>query len=275
MHKEAYDLLLSQAAQAINKLARQNPNKNVQPAAGVGAFNRFASSAGNAVSGAYGAARQARQDAGQAVINRGRAIGSGIASGIADIPSRVYDAATSTGRYAPQQPAAPAPQAPAPQMATSPGADQLSATFGMQAARPAAQPSAPQSTAPQYFSVNRPQAPPQQQPSVDIDFERDLPASMHKAPPQQQGPGMRQAVTSFDQLPPEFQQRFRARLADGTVIGANEQDAVNSYNHNYANTARQLGNNYTPQSRAYGSLGRADLGQQQSAQVSQFRSPVA
>jgi len=257
MHKEAYDLLLSQAAQAINKLARQNPNKNVQPAAGVGAFNRFASAP---ISTARGAVSNMRAGANNALAP---------ARGAVSQMSSVTRGDTPITTYRP-------PQAPPPQMASSPGADQLSATFGMQAARPAAQPAAPQSTAPQYFSVNRPQAPPQQQPSVDIDFERDLPASMHKAPPQQQqGPGMRQAVTSFDQLPPEFQQRFRARLADGTVIGANEQDAVNSYNHNYANTARQLGNNYTPQSRAYGSLGRADLGQQQSAQVSQFRSPVA
>lgn len=82
---------------------------------------------------------------------------------------------------------------------------------------------------------------------------------------------MRGAVTSFDQLPPEFQARFRERLAAGSVRGANEQDAVASYNQHYAGTTGQLRALSKNPQTAYGALGRADRGLSSSANIARLQ----
>lgn len=265
MNKEAFDLLLNNAG---GKLATDFARiQQQQDANSLGArFGRTASgiasgarAVGNAASGIAGGIAGGARAAGSAAAGLGRSV----ANEVQAIPGQI-NAGINSARAGVRGMQASTNSALA---GVRGGVDQMTANMRGGAARPAASPTVPPTYSQQpagaqshsqfpppaaepiqYFNVNRPQA-----------------------PGPMQGPGMRQAVTSFDQLPPEFQARFRERLAGGSVQGANEQDAVASYNRHYAGTTNQLRALSQQPRTAYGSLGRADRGLSSSATVNRLR----
>lgn len=229
MNKEAFDLLLNNAGGKLAidfaRIKQQQDANSLEARFGrtASGITSAARSAGNAAqgigSGIAGGARSvggAAAGLGRSVANEARAIPGQVNAGINSARAGVQSLRAGTNNAL---------------AGVRGGVDQMTANMQGRPATPAA---APQSYAqrgipssadlppatpqpPQYFSVNRPQA-----------------------PGPMQGPGMRGAVTSFDQLPPEFQARFRERVSGGSVRGASDQDAVASYNRHYAGTTGQL-----------------------------------
>jgi hypothetical protein len=279
MNKEAFDLLLSMVDTRTGKLSADRyyggggrTHNAPKPTAAATLTNNFAQGVGPAYGQAARSVGNAAASAGSAVGNAASGIAGGIAGGARAVGSGVAGAArqdaASLNNSIQSARAGVRSAQQATRAATDPARSAVSTmadvTRGNTPIATTTRPPAPASTyagptssqfpspppqPPQYFSVNRPQA-----------------------PGPMQGPGMRGSVTSFDQLPPEFQARFRERLASGSVQGANEQDAVASYNRHYAGTANQLRALSQQPRTAYGSLGRADRGLSQSASLGRLRS---
>lgn len=309
MNKEAFDLLLSTTGGKLaNDFARIQQQQNANS---LGArFGRTASGIGGAVAGGARAVGNAASGIAGGIAGGARAVGSGVAGaarqGAASLDNSIQSARAGVrgAQQATRAATDPARSAVSTMADVTRGNTPIATTTrppapaSTYAGPTSSQFPSPPPQPPQYFSVNRPASrnisaqqfedsflPGQADPAGSLDRAAGVspsPGSLAASriatqPPSvdisvpRQGPGMRQQVTSFDQLPPEFQARFRERLASGSVQGANEQDAVASYNRHYAGTANQLRALSQQPRTAYGSLGRADRGLSQSASLGRLR----